>query len=66
MTKRIGLVERSITMGFVGSLLFGLLPRIIYLYRQQHPHLNIQLVEMSTRDQIQALKKVGLMSALDG
>lgn len=37
MTKRIGLVERSITMGFVGSLLFGLLPRIIYLYRQQHP-----------------------------
>ncbi len=57
MTKRIGLVERSITMGFVGSLLFGLLPRIIYLYRQQHPHLNIQLVEMSTRDQIQALKE---------
>ena len=57
MTKRIGLVERTITMGFVGSLLFGLLPRIIYLYKQQHPHLNIQLIEMSTKDQILALKE---------
>lgn len=57
MTKRIGLIERTLTIGFVGSLLFGLLPRIIYLYRQQHPHLNIQLVELSTTEQIQALKE---------
>ncbi|MCH7335912.1 LysR family transcriptional regulator [Acinetobacter sp. NIPH 2699] len=57
MTKRIGLIERTLTIGFVGSLLFGLLPRIIYLYRQQHPNLNIQLVELSTTEQIQALKE---------
>jgi DNA-binding transcriptional LysR family regulator len=50
------------TIGFVGSLLYGLLPRIIYLFRQQQPHLNIQLMELSTTEQLQALKKVVLMS----
>ncbi|WP_273779071.1 MULTISPECIES: LysR family transcriptional regulator [unclassified Acinetobacter] len=57
MTKRVGMVERVVTMGFVGSLLYGLLPRIVYLYRQQQPHLQIQLIEMSTKEQIQALKE---------
>lgn len=57
MTKRIGLIERSVTIGFVGSLLYGLLPRIIYLFRQQQPHLNIQLMELSTTEQLQALKE---------
>ena len=44
-------------MGFVGSLLYGLLPKIVYLFRQQQPHLKIELIEMSTKDQIQALKE---------
>ncbi len=57
MTKRIGMVERSITIGFVNSLLYGLLPRIVYLFRQQQPHLKIDLIEMSTKEQIQALKE---------
>lgn len=57
MTQRIGLVEKTVTMGFVGSLLYGLLPKIVYLFRQQHPNLKIELVEMSTKDQIQALKE---------
>lgn len=57
MTQRIGLVEKTITMGFVGSLLYGFLPKIIYLFRQQHPNLKIELVEMSTKDQILALKE---------
>lgn len=57
MTKRMGAVDRVITMGFVGSLLYGLLPRIVYLYRQQHPHLKVKLVEMNTMEQIQALKE---------
>ncbi|MGV8004845.1 LysR substrate-binding domain-containing protein [Photorhabdus temperata subsp. temperata] len=56
MTKRIGLIERSLTIGFVGSLLYELLPRTIYLYRQQQPHLHIKLVELSTTEQIPALK----------
>ncbi|OTG66792.1 LysR family transcriptional regulator [Acinetobacter silvestris] len=57
MTKRIGMVERTITMGFVGSLLYGLLSKIVYLYRQQQPHLKIELVEMTTMQQIKALKE---------
>ncbi len=35
----------------------GLLPKIVYLFRQQQPHLKIELIEMSTKDQIQALKE---------
>ncbi len=57
MTKRIGSLDRVITMGFVGSLLYGLLPRIVFLYRQLQPHLQVQLVEMNTTEQIQALKE---------
>ncbi|AYO53712.1 LysR family transcriptional regulator [Acinetobacter sp. WCHAc060033] len=57
MTKRIGLIEKTVTMGFVGSLLYGLLPKIVYMFRQQQPRLKIELVEMSTKDQIQALKE---------
>ncbi|MCW8039616.1 MULTISPECIES: LysR family transcriptional regulator [Acinetobacter] len=57
MTQRIGLVEKTVTMGFVGSLLYGLLPKIVYLFRQQHPYLKIELIEMSTKDQIIALKE---------
>jgi len=48
MTKRVGMVERTVTMGFVGSLLYGLLPRIVYLFRQQQPQLKIELIEMSS------------------
>lgn len=56
MTKRIASVETTIKIGFVSSLLFGLLPRIIYLYRQAHPNLKIELYEMGTNAQIEALK----------
>lgn len=56
MTKRIASVETTIKIGFVGSLLFGLLPRIIYLYRQAHPNLKIELHELGTNAQIEALK----------
>lgn len=57
MTKRIGLVERTISIGFVGSLLYGLLSKILYLFRQQQPHLKINLVEMTTLEQVKALKE---------
>jgi DNA-binding transcriptional LysR family regulator len=56
MTKRISSVEKIMRIGFVGSLLFGLLPRIISLYRQDHPHLKIELYEMGTKAQVEALK----------
>lgn len=57
MTKRVGIADRTVTIGFVGSLLFGLLSRIVYLFKQQHSHLKIEMVEMTTNDQIQALKE---------
>ena len=57
MTQRIGTLETVFRIGFVGSLLFGLLPRIIYLYRKQHPQLKIELLEMDTTEQISALKE---------
>ncbi|MHA3104694.1 LysR family transcriptional regulator [Acinetobacter sp. ANC 3791] len=56
MTQRINAVQTTIRIGFVSSLLFGLLPRIIYLYRQKHPELKIELIEMGTQTQIEALK----------
>ena len=57
MTARIGIVERSIKIGFVASLLYGLLSKIIYVFRQQQPNLKVELIEMSTFEQIQALKQ---------
>ena len=57
MTKRIGIADRTIHIGFVGSLLFGLLSRIVYLFKQQQPHLKIEMQEMGTQEQIQALKE---------
>lgn len=56
MTQRIGGLEHTITMGFVGSVLYGLLSKIVYLYSQQQPHLKIEMVEMTTMQQIIALK----------
>ena len=57
MAKRIGIADRTISIGFVGSLLFGLLSRILFLFKQQHPHLKIEMMEMNTHEQIQALKE---------
>lgn len=57
MTKRIGVADRTMYIGFVGSLLFGLLSRIVYLFKQQHPELKIEMIEMPTHEQIQALKE---------
>ncbi len=56
LTKRMGLVERTVRIGFVGSLLYGYLSRIVYLYRQRYPKLKVELIEMTTTHQIPALK----------
>lgn len=57
MTQRIGGLEHTVTMGFVGSLLYGLLSKIVYLYSQQQPHLKIEMIEMTTMQQVTALKE---------
>jgi DNA-binding transcriptional LysR family regulator len=57
ITIREGRIERTLTIAFGGSLLFGLLPRVVYLFRQQQPHLKIKMVKMNAMQQIDALKE---------
>lgn len=56
MTRRIGKIEHKFTMGFVGSTLFGLLPEVVRRFRAAHPDTEINLLEMTTMEQIRALK----------
>lgn len=57
MTQRISHVEHDLSIGFVASTLYGLLPQIIYRWRQDNPNVNITLHEMTTMEQIAALKE---------
>ena len=57
MTKRVNRVEQVVKIGFVGSLLFGLLPKIVYQFRQFNPNTQIELIEMGTKMQVEALKQ---------
>lgn len=56
MTRRIGKITRKFTLGFVGSTLFGLLPEVVRRFRAAHPDIEFNLLEMTTMEQIQALK----------
>jgi LysR family transcriptional regulator, benzoate and cis,cis-muconate-responsive activator of ben and cat genes len=56
MTRRVGNIERSLSIGFVGSTLYGMLPKIIRRFRDENPTVELSLHEMSTMDQIRALK----------
>ncbi len=40
----------------MGSLLFSYLPKIIFLFKQRNTHLKIELVELSSIEQVAALK----------
>lgn len=57
MTKRVGKIERNMSVGFVGSTLYGMLPKIIRRFRDEHPAVELSLQELSTMDQIKALKE---------
>ena len=57
MTKRVGKIERSMSIGFVGSTLYGMLPKIIRRFRAENGAVELSLHEMSTMDQIKALKE---------
>lgn len=56
MTRRVGNIERSLSVGFVGSTLYGMLPKIIRRFRDENKAVELSLHEMSTMDQIRALK----------
>jgi len=57
MTQRVGKLERTLSVGFVASTLYGLLPDIIRRYRERHPEVEVTLQEMTTVDQLKALKE---------
>lgn len=49
MAQRINAVDKTVRIGYVGSLLYALLPQIIYLFRQRHPDTHVELIECGTR-----------------
>lgn len=44
-------------VGFTGSVTFDLLPKLIKTYEVEYPNINIQLRQLTTSDQIAALKE---------
>ncbi|MDO4232002.1 MAG: LysR family transcriptional regulator [Lautropia sp.] len=48
--------KQTLSIGFVASTLYGGLPGLVRKLRQHHPEVDIQLVELSSIQQISALK----------
>jgi DNA-binding transcriptional LysR family regulator len=57
MTQRVGKLERTLSIGFVASTLYGLLPDMIRRFRERHPEVEVVLHEMTTVEQLRALKE---------
>ena len=57
MTKRVSQINRTLSIGYVASTLYGKLPKIIRLYRYEYNAVDLQLHEMTTVEQIKALKE---------
>ena len=58
MTQRIGQADRGVfTIGFVGSILYGMLPALVRRLRQERPDLDVRLSELITLQQVEALKE---------
>ncbi|MCC2596035.1 LysR family transcriptional regulator [Pusillimonas sp. MFBS29] len=56
-TIQVGLGQREqLSIGFVASTLYGLLPLLTRKLRQAYPHIDFQLLELTTMQQIAALK----------
>lgn len=56
MTKRMAHPPKTLVIGFVPSVLYGLLPNIIAQLKQRLPELDIQLKDIPSYQQIDALK----------
>jgi DNA-binding transcriptional LysR family regulator len=55
-TRRVARMERRLVIGFVASTMYGALPRLVRLFRAERPQTEIALEEISTLDQMEALK----------
>lgn len=56
MTIRMANFDRSLSIGFVSSILSGSLPAIISSFKECHPNVQVKLHEMNTFQQTEALK----------
>ena len=57
MTRRVGKGERHVlSIGFVASALYGGLPKLVRRIRQHRPELDVQLLEVFSIQQMEALK----------
>ena len=55
MTMRKANFDNSISIGFVSSILYGILPKIIARFRSFYPNIEIKLQELNSWEQTQAL-----------
>ena len=55
MTMRKGIFDGSISIGFVGSILYGTLPRVISRFSKVYPNIQVKLHELNSWQQTQAL-----------
>jgi DNA-binding transcriptional LysR family regulator len=55
MTMRKGAFDGSISIGFVGSILYGTLPKVISRFSKVYPNIQVKLHELNSWQQTQAL-----------
>jgi LysR family transcriptional regulator, benzoate and cis,cis-muconate-responsive activator of ben and cat genes len=56
MTRRLGQTERTLTIGFVASTLYGALPEALKRFRALRPEIELSLIELSSVEQMTELK----------
>lgn len=57
LAERMQQGREQLTMGFVGSTLYGYLPDVIRSYRAARPKVELNLIELTSLEQITALKE---------
>lgn len=55
MTIRKGSFDNTLSIGFVSSILYGLLPKVIAHFREAYPNIEIKLYELNSWQQTQGL-----------
>lgn len=55
MTFRKGNFDNSLSIGFVSSILYGILPKVIARFREVYPNIEIKLYELNSWQQTQGL-----------
>lgn len=56
MTQRLSMPSSGLNIGFVPSVLYGLLPEVIAKLKQSNPDIEVNLKDISSYQQIEALK----------